>query len=1345
MHRLILSIVLGCTALFSFAQNDSSTLFTHTHHFDTHFNEPMSIQPIPADTEHFRYDIKNGTFTLQAGKYLTPGNTHVEGYMLSAVQSGSFRFRSKVTIDLNGNLNGVTPGGIFVMDQDLNMMTIDNTLDADVNVGGIINSYIPNHDQPSIYAAGPLKMLNATSETEIFFQVERNIVNGVVTFGYSEDGMNWQSLQPMDVGFTGDVYVGFFLVSKNNEVAEVYAHFNEYRFEALDEINVKRVLNEQKGNSKKIDVQLIISNPSMYPKHLTLEESINNGWTIRDIHSREATIEVSDLHPHYFVSSMTVPSGTSVVEYSVLPDADFSHNILVFAGNSNGVPIYGEELRSYFQEEEIYQRPSIHIRNWNSLDGLLSSDCKYINMDDAGNIWVYNRLNILEQYNGYTFTEHPLPKDVVGVPVVDTQQNLWLIDEKTGEVYLYQNGKWITIENENGNPLTVTGLSQSRNFSINQFNSSLFLKYSFIPVDQHSVYILSSEQLTHFNPVKKQKEIIVHEKDYRVGNFKNMYYDGNNQIIIGGDRGIIHCYIHDSKINKDSIYETVTPNHFPLQNFINPMVDYAGNYYAVCKHQNTGKKYIVRISDGQFEVIYSSEYELYLFYADKEKRVWFEEIVDYENERVKYIQDQIVYELTGDGFSTIVADSDNNRNEDHFVRASADGFTRFTSPLWNKPVGLQHYNESVTSIVEDVNNRLWFLSFRHLVNWDGSNWQVKPLPKTIAMPINRTQLLAPLADGRIGFFFFPGYTCERIYTYDVDKDRYKEINHPETLGIDYIAPGKESTILASVWTGSFSSRIERFDAETFQPITSSFKEWGSRAFKVDTGIQYMYETENGDLWIASNSSKPVQRFQNGQEIEFPTEHEYPKEVALSILEIEPGVIWVGGSNSIYQYDSNGWTHIRSDMNEVNAMIQSRDGSVWVASWTGVHCYRDGDWIVHNTSDGFGSNTVSEIYEDDQGRIWAGADDGLYLFSPEHDQDPPDTFLNDSTNLSVFTAGNDVRVTFTGEDRWKYTQPERLYYSTRLDGGEWSSFSSESSVMYSNLTSGKHSVEVRAMDRSWNIDPSPAVISIEVLPTPIQQKPWFLPVIVLVGFIILILMIIAWNSRNLIKIHASNLEKMVDLRTSELRETQKNILMISEREQQRIGQDMHDGLVQDLTGILYRTELMAQGIKNKDIETDEQIQNVIQMIDAVREHTRKISHGLSPINLDQIGLSNAMKELAVQIDERSPVSCRYVCTDEISIPGRETATHLFRIAQESVQNAVKHSKAQTVIIELKKLGKGLVLTVTDDGTGYVQNSVVCKGMGLSIMKYRADIIEACLKIESKIGRGTMIQCILASCS
>jgi len=209
--------------------------------------------------------------------------------------------------------------------------------------------------------------------------------------------------------------------------------------------------------------------------------------------------------------------------------------------------------------------------------------------------------------------------------------------------------------------------------------------------------------------------------------------------------------------------------------------------------------------------------------------------------------------------------------------------------------------------------------------------------------------------------------------------------------------------------------------------------------------------------------------------------------------------------------------------------------------------------------------------------------------------------------------------------------------------------------------------------------------------------------------------------------------------TERRRLEREILEISDRERQRIGQDLHDGLCQNLTGIELMSEVLEKKLTHRTKEGAAKAGEIASHVREAIRHARLMARGLAPVTLESEGLMSGLKELAEKTGKLFGIHCRFVCEETVLVPDLSVATHLFRIAQEAVSNAIKHGKAAEVLIRLEVGHESALLVVTDDGVGVHVASVGDDGMGLHIMKYRAGVIGGSLSLLPRAVRGTEVVC------
>ena len=207
----------------------------------------------------------------------------------------------------------------------------------------------------------------------------------------------------------------------------------------------------------------------------------------------------------------------------------------------------------------------------------------------------------------------------------------------------------------------------------------------------------------------------------------------------------------------------------------------------------------------------------------------------------------------------------------------------------------------------------------------------------------------------------------------------------------------------------------------------------------------------------------------------------------------------------------------------------------------------------------------------------------------------------------------------------------------------------------------------------------------------------------------------------------------------LKQLEKEILDVSESEQRRIGRDLHDGLGQHLTALELLSQSLISQLKTAAPQLVSPAQEIARQIRQTITQTRLLSHNLSPVPLEADGLMFALSELAEGTTALSGTTCTFTCPGKVLINDSIVATHLYRIAQEAVNNALKHSKAKEIQISLSTASGSIRMSIEDDGCGIAAEGSTSRGLGLNLMKYRARLIGASLHVHSEPGDGVEIIC------
>ncbi len=229
-----------------------------------------------------------------------------------------------------------------------------------------------------------------------------------------------------------------------------------------------------------------------------------------------------------------------------------------------------------------------------------------------------------------------------------------------------------------------------------------------------------------------------------------------------------------------------------------------------------------------------------------------------------------------------------------------------------------------------------------------------------------------------------------------------------------------------------------------------------------------------------------------------------------------------------------------------------------------------------------------------------------------------------------------------------------------------------------------------------------------------------------------------------------------------KQLQKQVLKIAEEEQRRIGQELHDGTGQELTGLALVAGTVAKLLEELPYQADGEdpswrldeaallqlrhaANRLSQGLSQANRHVQQLSHGILPVQVEPEGLRSALEQLASTTDTLQNITCSFDCPQIIAVANNTVATHLYRIAQEAVNNAMRHSKATQIRISLLYVKNDIILEVSDNGIGFDPSSIcdeavgIPRGFGLQIMNYRASMIGAAFQITRRDDQGMLVRC------
>lgn len=563
-------------------------------------------------------------------------------------------------------------------------------------------------------------------------------------------------------------------------------------------------------------------------------------------------------------------------------------------------------------------------------------------------------------------------------------------------------------------------------------------------------------------------------------------------------------------------------------------------------------------------------------------------------------------------------------------------------------------------------------------------------------------------------------------------------------------------------------------------------------------LSFITEDRAGAMWFGTEAG--LIRYENGISRLFTVGDGLPSNVVTSYLFTRAGEMWFGTNSGVARLENGrfrGFTETDGLAgNYTRSFYEDAGGTIWIGGYDGgLTRYKNGEFKKIKKSDGLFSDGVFVILEDEQGWFWMNSNQGIYRVRREELNDFADGKIESVTSVSYGAedgllevegnggkqpAGlkaNDGRLWFPmakgvavidpktvkrdsvpppvlieetridgktfdvsdgGAVRLESGQialeidytalgfvgAERMRFRYRLEGldEEWMEAGTRRTAYFSHLPDGEYTFRIIAAnyDGVWNNEG--ASIKISVIP-PFYRQWWFyaLAAAALFGLIWLI--------------HILRLRQLQRLNETRA-EFARRLIESQEAERHRVALELHDSIGQTLAVIRNRT-LLGLGAEETG-RMREQLQEISEASTLALQETREIARNLHPSQIENLGLTAALRTLVNSVESATGLQCE---TDIDEIPPKtlpyDASINIYRIAQESLSNVIKHSGASFARVELKKENEKLVLTVEDDGRGFNEDANP-SGLGLTGMNERALLIGAVLTIDSRPGEGTLIR-------
>ena len=589
-----------------------------------------------------------------------------------------------------------------------------------------------------------------------------------------------------------------------------------------------------------------------------------------------------------------------------------------------------------------------------------------------------------------------------------------------------------------------------------------------LPLPDRRVLVLYADRVAAFDPARSSWVVVVDAKASGLGTFNGMVRGFGGEIWIAAARGVGRLDVASTS------HWTAWPAP-GLENVSAPMAADGGELFAAAVDARTKAKVAIRLADGTFHRVFSSTKALRAWrgphgtiWVLEGTRVWRLSGGRQENVPRHGPLAGIVYDVVTEPGGV-------------FWLVSTAGVGRYAPQLWRTPDALKAIDQPVHSAVEDARGRLWFAATESLLELDGATWRVHPLPEDAQTVINQTSSLAALPDGRVAMTV-KIEDGDRVFTFDPRTRTFTPLVHPEGRRLIQIWRGREGR----AWVRTAAPcTVQALEAGRFRmvPELSDASICGK--------LRELHEAPDGTLWFGTTAVGGGVLRPGGSIERFGPADGYPELAVYTLFEPRSGMVMAGGRDAFAVRDARGrWEVLQKGLDAIRSVMRAQDGTVWVATGSGVHRLRDDAWLTNGEGDGLASDAALTVFQDRSGRIWAGTSRGLSLYDAGADRDRPRTVLSKTNAVEAPPDGN-VNFAFAGYDRWKYTVSDRLLFSHRIDGGAWSAFHTGGSAALRELARGRHRFEVRAMDRNGNVGPTVA-FAFDVL-FPWYQQSGFLAI------------------------------------------------------------------------------------------------------------------------------------------------------------------------------------------------------------------------------------------------------------
>lgn len=754
--------------------------------------------------------------------------------------------------------------------------------------------------------------------------------------------------------------------------------------------------------------------------------------------------------------------------------------------------------------------PTAHWRMYRAADGLAESLSTAITASPRGLVWVHHGdVGALSGLDGYAVQRVPSPPERIFRVYQSRAGRLWAV---------YADGV-LGFAGDTWTPYPLIGQLSTAELNLLRAGRPP----SLVPAEEDRLLLALPERLVRFRAVDGSLTVLREARQTPLGRFHEIIPATGGGLWVTGERGLARVEGPLRRLGPESPWHFhLPPAELGLDGLYRPFEDESGGVTCVAELPAAQQRGLVHFDGTRWQVLTVPGENLRFawrgpvpgtFWGITQNRLyWFAGTQRSEVRppvRLAQIHDVAV------------------QPRGIFWLATREGVVRHAPAAWQRAATAGGENPGqIQSLAEDAAGRLWAAADTGLWSVEDRVWTRLGWPAGFEPVWPSGEGLGAL--GGAGLLVT---TSSGAWRFDPDTRRFSRVIHPEGRSVGRVVSrpaGEPPGVLTRPppATVDQTPRVERYDGRAFTP-------WPEAPPLAGVGgeIFFLERARNGDWWLGTGAGPAWWR--EGRWQFFGPADGYTGDGALAWLEFEDGRVWCASLNRVLEFDGRRWTVLLSGLDHVNDLYHASDGSVWVAANNGLYRFYRGAWLGVGVPEGLPTEAVNCVREDRQRRLWAGTAAGPVEYVPRADFEPPRTWSLEWAQEASATGEGSGTVTLQARDRWRFTLEQRLVFAHRLDEGEWSAWSPEPVVRLRGLAQGRHRIEVRAMDRNWNVELRPPVFEFRVL------VPWYRDQrVVVAGLAGLLLTLaaaaVAVNRHWRLRRSYADVERLVEERTRELR-------------------------------------------------------------------------------------------------------------------------------------------------------------------------------------------------------------------